>query len=425
MSAVITHSDTGVIHRLMHVDTRYFQGGMLCLAILIYGAWGSPTPDMPGALELLIAALLAVGVGISGFIGAFIFRAKAPGWKQAGQILLIFGLSVPLLSGLWAGYERGFIIRDLVAFGFMVLPVFLSPLMQVQASMGRFLLYAAVALGLLFALRASFDVPGMAAGEALFYLANMPSVLFAAVFLGGTAMQIFVRDFTLHATLTAFALLALAGVSLWSMIEMQQRASLGVFVLSMVCIYGLCLWRNARRSFVLVCFLVVLVVFLWPEIGDVLNDMERKTALVGGNMRVEEWRAVWGEISVHPLSLFLGQGWGATFSSPAVADIQVNYTHGLLSSLLLKTGLIGFFLGGVYLLALARTGLRLFAHAPVLALALAGPILIDVFLYASFKSLDFGLMLALVVACGFYGDGKAGSVETDASVLYAGKTIKG
>jgi len=409
----------------MRVDTRYFQGGMLCLAILIYGAWGSPTPDSPGWLELLIAALLAASVGISGLMGAFIFRTKDPRWKQTGQILLIFGLSVPLLGGLWGGYERGFIIRDLAAFGFMVLPVFLWPLIQVQANMARPFVYAAAALGILFALRASFDVPSLAVGEELFYLANMPSVLFAAVFLGGTAMQIFVRDCTLRAVLVAFALLAFVGVSLWSMIEMQQRASLGVFVLSIVCVYGLCLWRNARRSFVLVCFLVILVVFLWPEVGNVLNDMERKTALVGGNMRVEEWRAVWEEISIHPLSLFFGQGWGATFSSPAVADIRVNYTHGLLSSLLFKTGLVGFSLGGVYLLALARTGLRLFAHAPVLALALAGPILIDVFLYASFKSLDFGLMLALVVSCCFYGDGKVCGVETDADVLYSGKVIKG
>ena len=115
-------------------------------------------------------------------------------------------------------------------------------------------------------------------------------------------------------------------------------------------------------------------------------------------MRAEEWCAVWAEIAAHPLSLIFGQGWGATFSSPAVADIEVNFTHGLLSSLLLKTGLAGFALGLAYLYGLGRVLVRLFSGYPVVVLAVAGPVLIDVVLYASFKSLDFGLVLALIPA---------------------------
>lgn len=39
---------------------------------------------------------------------------------------------------------------------------------------------------------------------------------------------------------------------------------------------------------------------------------------------------------------------------------------------------------------------------PGWAEVLAGPIAIDVFLYASFKSLDFGLVLMLIPACLIY-----------------------
>ena len=49
-----------------------------------------------------------------------------------------------------------------------------------------------------------------------------------------------------------------------------------------------------------------------------------------------------------------------------------------------------------YLFRLGSIILELLFYRPVIALALAGPFLIDIFLYASFKSLDFGLVLLLV-----------------------------
>ena len=142
------------------------------------------------------------------------------------------------------------------------------------------------------------------------------------------------------------------------------------------------------------------------------------------NMRSAEWASVWAEVSAHPINLLSGKGWGATFSSPAVADIDVNFTHGLLSSLLLKTGLIGLVLGVVYLGMLGRSGLKMFKMCPVIIIALGSPILIDVFLYASFKSLDFGLLLLLFAGLRFYGDGNAHDVETGPSVLYSDTDTK-
>jgi len=50
---------------------------------------------------------------------------------------------------------------------------------------------------------------------------------------------------------------------------------------------------------------------------------------------------------------------------------------------------------------LGALGVALFRHVfekPVLVLAVLGPVLIDVFLYASFKSLDFGLLLLMIPA---------------------------
>ena len=50
----------------------------------------------------------------------------------------------------------------------------------------------------------------------------------------------------------------------------------------------------------------------------------------------------------------------------------------------------------LYLLTLGAGIWRILWVYPVGALAVAGPFLIDITLYASFKSLDFGLLLALI-----------------------------
>src|SRR5690606_20532715 len=94
--------------------------------------------------------------------------------------------------------------------------------------------------------------------------------------------------------------------------------------------------------------------------------------------------------------MFFGRGFGATVQSPAVGNMTVNFTHSLLTSFWMKTGLFGLALVLAYLVGLGRVLWRgLFIH-PVLAVALAVPFAIDIALYASFKSLDFGLILLLI-----------------------------
>jgi len=76
--------------------------------------------------------------------------------------------------------------------------------------------------------------------------------------------------------------------------------------------------------------------------------------------------------------------------------MTVNFTHSLLTSYWLKTGLCGLALVLLYLFRLGIVLARLMPAQPLLAAAIAGPLLIDISLYASFKSLDFGLVLLLI-----------------------------
>ncbi|MDB5491886.1 MAG: hypothetical protein JWO78_1735 [Micavibrio sp.] len=76
---------------------------------------------------------------------------------------------------------------------------------------------------------------------------------------------------------------------------------------------------------------------------------------------------------------------------------MVNYTHNIFTTYLLKTGLVGLLLLTLYLYGLCRPLFDLLRVRPLLALALGVPLVIDLTLYASFKSLDFGLILLLVM----------------------------
>jgi hypothetical protein len=67
-----------------------------------------------------------------------------------------------------------------------------------------------------------------------------------------------------------------------------------------------------------------------------------------------------------------------------------------MTTYILKTGLCGAALALAYVLRLAARLAMLAARDPVMAAALAGPLLIDLTLYATFKSLDFGLLLLLI-----------------------------
>ncbi|MCK5374452.1 MAG: hypothetical protein KAJ40_04140, partial [Alphaproteobacteria bacterium] len=74
----------------------------------------------------------------------------------------------------------------------------------------------------------------------------------------------------------------------------------------------------------------------------------------------------------------------------------VNFTHNFFSSMMLKSGLIGMMLCCAYLSGLIGRLMRVISKNPVLGLAIAAPVFIDLTFYASFKSLDFGLMLLMI-----------------------------
>ena len=381
-------------------DLRLFA---FIAAVVLYGLFGSPTPDDPGIVEALIGGLLLVAAGLGGFY--YVLKPQESGmcWQNAARMVLVYGLCAGCVGAFVQGQDMERIFRDVIPFFFMLLPLFLWPFIEGQGQRAWWVLVTIGTAGVLFALRAAADYLPLSLPferDALYYLGNAPTVLLAACLCFGVALDRLMTGVHLRNIAVAGVLIVVGVLCVLPLVAGVQRASLGYLAFYICLVCGLAFLKTPKRA---LFFFVIFVIAGWVFFDvffEVFNAIRYKTDLVGiTNMRAAEWAAVWGEITVSPFSFLFGQGWGATFSSPAVADIRVGYTHSLLSSMMLKTGILGVIFTSFYLFLLARCGFQLFGVKPLIAAAIAGPVIIDVFLYAAYKSLDFGLVLALIPLC--------------------------
>jgi len=413
-----------LIARILRVNLRVVA---MVIAVLAYACLGSPTPDTLSWVEVFVGGVLVFAVGVAAFRHVFFSFSEGRhvgAWFVVGQMFLIVGLVSGVCGALVSDASFMAIMRDVLPFGFLFLPLFLLGLNK-RLGFERIYLTAFLCLGVIFALRAggagvggAFMPSFIAGGEALYYLGNSPAVLFLALFGLGCAMEVLSRGVGVRSLVVAVICLAGCAAAVLPIVMTAQRASMAAIVVYGIVVFGVLFMRYPRRMLFVGTGFGVFVAFAFGGfLLDAYEGVVSKSSLVGANMRAEEWAAVWGQISQHPLTLIFGRGWGAFFASPAVADIEVSYTHSLLSMMLLKIGVLGFGLCVLYIGALFLALLRCFRGGEVLVLALAAPLLIDVFLYAAYKSLDFGLLLGMISVV-ILRDSKISRIASDAPLLY-------
>lgn len=390
---------------------------LLALALLLYGAASSPAPTSPGGVEAAIALLLIVAVGARGMVWAASgagLLTRRPCWQEEAPWLGMAALALPPLAllptvrALAEGWPAAALPRDLVPLAYLFLPLLLAPAWLGRAD-GAALRRAAwwlaaglTAAGLVFAARFlaitgawGRGLAAPAPSDGLLYLANDPSVGFAAILLSCLALRGLARPSParlLGAALAgAGALLCLAALALT-----LQRAALTAWA---GCVLVFLVGLAARRPALWLTLPPVLAL-AYGLAGDTLATLARllveKTRLVGFNQHDAEIAATLAFVAESPLRLLFGGGWGALLDSPAVPTQKVGYLHALPLYLLAKAGIVGLLLGLGYLLALAATALRALPHAPALLLACAGPLAVGALIQPSFKYLSFGLCLTLV-----------------------------
>lgn len=382
-------------------DARFY---FLGAGLIVYALWGTPTPDVFGLPEILTGLCLVIAAG--GWRAARWLRPDLRGlepWEGAGQILLLFGLTVPVVIGAAAGNGAGAIVRDMLAFLFLLLPLFMNRICAGGPARKNVLVWVAVFTGIAFAARVLMPVLSQWQGKGLylpppddpFYLANAPTVLFAALLLAGTALRQVYEGIAIRRVFLSFLLIILMMIPMTAMTLITQRASIGVIILAVSFWLVMAFVHRPARALTPM-LLVMLVLFVcWDGVSFVAQEASRKMAAVGLNMRWAEAMAVADQLTGSSWDALFGKGWGATVASPAVGGVIVNFTHSLITAYWLKTGLVGLSLAFFYLWHIGLLLLRLLRFRPVLAVALASPLLVDIFLYASYKSLDFGLILLL------------------------------
>jgi len=368
----------------------------LFAAICVYALFGSPTPDNPGLVEAIVGGLLVLSIGAAGLSGSVDLRLGRNGFLTALQVMFLTGLVLPTIAGVYFGNNHMLILRDLLAFAFLGLPLFMADRFKDNTRATDFLCWLLVGAGIMFSLRTlipAFNI-WIPQGE-LLYLSNSPLALFAGVYLAASlwrSLESLSRANMFHVVVC----LAGLGILIAAMLLDVQRATVGAIVLTWLILALFTLIKSPRRILLPLMLTGILVIAIYPLVSDALQAMATKTAQVGLNMRAQEAMAVLDTLMASKPAIFVGLGWGSVFASPAVGGLDVNYTHSLLTTMALKGGIILLILSVVVVVAALYQIMLIFQQDRVRGLSLFWPLLIPVFLYASHKSLDFGLLLLMI-----------------------------
>lgn len=383
---------------------------LLAAACFIYGLAGAPTPARiyypEFAIAFCLGLLVLTGHGF-GNVTFFSVSEKIERWKGFGLLLLVYGLTIPLIQGNLYSHGETAILRDLIGFAFLLLPMlFVKHFRKIEGSENIIVAILTVT-GIFFALRFIYSVykadPTLAFASSLvdehpvhIMLANAPTVLFSGIILISMALKSFGAG--LVSLLKTVLCAGLAGIAVLSAILALQRASLvGIALSFLVTLCIVSIKKPGKGSF-LIAGSIALAIILFPQILILAQQIVQKTVDVGFNSRIAELLAVTENLGGYWGGHFFGRGWGASFLSPAAGYQEVTYTHNLFSAMWLKMGIPGVILTLGYCVSLSGYLFksRLIFEHPAIWCALFFPLIINVLFYANHKSLDFGLILLLI-----------------------------
>lgn len=380
-----------------------FAVGAIGAGVVVYGFLSAPAPQSIRWIEIAIGVLISLGIGLREPTRLVLGRHDD---EATGGLVAAFALLwltwVPLVRGAFLGAEPERLIRDLVPLAFLLSPTALTPILLRGGRRSiETLAWAAALAGLLFTLRwgRHIDLSEATGGlpDGRNYLLNAPFVMFAGVFAVARAADFLSRG---RRPLAAPGMIAGGLVCLAAPMAAVHRAAFLTIPPALAIACSGPLRRSRRLAGALVLAGVAAVLAVGPHAADMVGNALEKSRQVGLNARVEEAVAAIERASASPVSLMLGEGWGALLVDPAVGDWRVAYTHTAISYFLLKTGLLGIAALAAWFGTLVRPLARALFRDPALAAAALGPILAALTVQSAYKYLDTGILLALVLATG-------------------------
>lgn len=379
--------------------------------IASYALFSSSTPEQFGAAELVIGVCLIALVGMRGLSSVGLARRQDTPFIHISRIGFIVLLGLPTLVSLVFG-TRSLVDygRDLTAFLFLFLYLLLDPYLREQPLRWlNALAHAVTAIGVAFSARYFVEAGGDLAliGQAVQYgdaryLPMDPAVTFAAIF----ALLQALAEVERGRFARALAWSAIAVFCIAPLAAMVVRAPLTLFI-AVLLARSLIMPAGSPKRLV-TKFGVLSAIAIAIHLALPLLDLVRtKYEDVGLATKMSEMASVGNLIAANPALMLVGLGWGSWLESPGYAG-PVRFVHSFHAYMLLKAGMFGLayavVLTGAAFVGPAwqwlRAGLGRSSNAPMPSAVIGAGLATfssSLFLQPTFKSLSFGLILALVL----------------------------
>lgn len=396
---------------LQMLDLRKNVLGSLAfiIALLSYSLFSAPFPVKMGIAEILIGGLLVLFVSIpTGLIvmtGGFKLYQRyhaLPIWLHMGFFLLIWWELFN--GGIIQGWNVSDIVRDIIPFVYLFVPLLLLPAMhRSKVNWLQILPWIIAVMGVILSLRfyqvaqiSPLDVGKMYYFDNFLYLPYDPCVIFAGIYLPLMAVHTW-KSNKLISWLGSLMMIIGGFLALGSLMAVAQRAPLALAALCFG-VYFLAVTRQSFKKLLLLILLLVGIGFLaQDQIQNSYQLLVDKQESFGANGKTDELAAVLKETSQSPFTLLFGVGWGGLFHDPAVDNIQVSYTHSAFTFFMLKGGLVGIIIFLSYLFWICRHLLQGFTMQKLpLILATVVPMFIGLLFQVSYKTLSYGMILTLM-----------------------------
>ncbi len=378
----------------------------LSLSVLVYAIWSTPFPKNPGVPEMVVGLLLLASVGVREIAyasGGFLLWPKRGPLSQLLYGAFLYLLIVPLVIGVFRGWDIVDVVRDVIPLGYLFFPLFLLPIfIQTKRPMGMTLAWVLSWCGVIISVRFFLDIgeSPLAVGETILidklYLPYDPTVLFSAVFL---LIMAFDHLHGRKSIVVAIASAVGGMLALASLVSIVQRGPIFLTAISLFVFVFMTASRSLVKGLVISVFGAIMLYMTWDQVVGAVGLISEKQGLVGMNEKDQELSAILAEISSSWHTLLTGIGWGGVFVSPASKLVRVSYTHSLVSYSVLKTGLLGTLAVGIYWWRIGGMLVPCVFKNYAVAAASSSVVVVGVLFQPSYKTLTFGLIVLCLMAC--------------------------
>ena len=378
----------------------------LGISAFTYAFFSSSTPDNFGVPEIIIGLCLVLFVGLQPFykiisLQRMEFSIIPPPIFVIFYILLL----IPLFQGILIKENNlNDIVRDIIPFIYLFLPVFFMDKIEENPKYWRKILFISIStIGVAFAYRHLFTVsnPFQIIGKGIIYgnkeyFPMDPAVLFTASLLPLLGLkEIFLnskfRKGILYLIFGAFTYLALIAILV------RAQILLVIFVLAVYLFF--ISKANIGKFLIISIIILTIVISNFESLLPIVSLIGEKFQSAGLNNRDVEFIAVIENSNLSIENFLFGEGWGGLIQNPASPGSKIRFTHNIFNYFLLKSGVIGVFLivGYFFFIAKFLWKIRTNNDNLVMKLGLFNILLVHLILEPGFKMLSIGLILVYFI----------------------------